>query len=258
MTESRLLIALCTYKERDNLERLIPEIQGVAPDADLLVIDDNSPDGTGELVESLAARDPRIRLIERPGKQGLGTACVLSYRYAIERGYEFLLNLDADFSHPPRFIPDLRACMDRADIAIGSRYVPGGGIVGWGPLRHIMSRGVNCYSRLLLRLPPRDCSGSFRCYRVAKLMQLDFDRIVSHGYAFQEEILYRLHRIGCRFVETPILFEERRYGSSKINWREVAAALWVIFRLGVEGLLGVRVAKRCEQHRREVSGERGA
>jgi dolichol-phosphate mannosyltransferase len=246
VNNSRLLIALCTYNERENLERLIPDIQSHAPDADILVIDDNSPDGTGRLVETLATRDPRIHLIARPGKLGLGTANVRSYEYAIEHGYDFLLNLDADFSHPPRFIPDLRACMDRADVAIGSRYVPGGGIVGWGLLRHIMSRGVNWYTRLLLRLEPRDCSGSFRFYRVSRLAELDFARIVAHGYAFQEEILYRLRRLGCRFVETPIVFEERRYGSSKINWREVLAALWVILRLGVEGLLRVPVAKRSE------------
>ena len=242
MNEPRTLVALCTYNERENVERLVPEIFSHAPDAHVLIIDDGSPDGTGRLADELAAADPRVHALHRAGKQGLGTANVLSYRYAIEHGYEFLLNMDADFSHPPRFIPDLRAGMERADVTIGSRYVPGGGIVGWGPLRHFMSRGVNWYTRLLLRLEPRDCSGSFRCYRVSKLAELDFDRVIAHGYAFQEEILYRLRRIGCRTREVPILFEERRYGSSKINWREVLAALWVIFRLGVEGVFRLRVA----------------
>ena len=257
MSDSRLLIALCTYNERENLERLVPEILGYAPDADVLVVDDSSPDGTGKLAQSMAERDPRVHVIHRPGKQGLGTASVLSYRYAIEHGYELLLNMDADFSHPPRYLPDLRAGMEGADVTIGSRYVPGGSIVGWGPLRHIMSRGVNWYSRLLLRLPPRDCSGSFRCYRVSRLADLDLDRIVAHGYAFQEEILYRLRRLGCRIAERPIVFEERRYGSSKINWQEVAAALWVIFRLGVESLLRVPVVKsrgRVNEERDNAAG----
>jgi dolichol-phosphate mannosyltransferase len=149
--------------------------------------------------------------------------------------------MDADFSHPPSAIPALRSGMDRADVCIGSRYIPGGGIRGWGWMRHFMSRGVNWYTRLFLRLRTKDNSGSYRCYRIAKLSELDFDRIRSKGYAFQEEILYRCRRIGCRFEETPIIFEDRRYGSSKINAKEVIAALWSIFRLSLDNLFGVRV-----------------
>ncbi|MEX0702921.1 MAG: polyprenol monophosphomannose synthase [Planctomycetales bacterium] len=236
MSAPRSLISLCTYNERENLAQIVPEIRAVAPEADILVVDDGSPDGTGRLADEFAANDPHVRVLHRQGKLGLGSAIVAAFRYAIEHGYDYVINLDADFSHPPRYIPDLLAAMDRADVAIGSRYVPGGRIEGWGPKRHFMSRGVNLYARLLLGLPTRDNSGSFRCYRVSLLERLDFDRVRAHGYAFMEEILSRLKRVGCRFVEVPITFEERRHGSSKIDWREAAHALWVIFRLGVENV----------------------
>lgn len=241
MTSERLLVTLCTYNEIENIERLIPEIQAVAPDADVLVVDDNSPDGTGELADKMGESDPRIRVLHREGKLGLGSAILAGFRYGVEHDYDHLINMDADFSHHPRHIAALRECMDRADVGIGSRYVPGGGVVGWGFLRHFMSRGINFYARWLLWLKTKDNSGSYRCYRVSKLKELDFDLVRARGYAFQEEILYRCRRIGCRFEESPITFEDRRYGESKIGWSEVFAALWVIFRLGVENLFGVRV-----------------
>lgn len=237
----RLLITLCTYNERENLDQIVPEIFAVAPDADLLVVDDASPDGTGGLADELAANDGRIRVLHREGKLGLGTAIVAGFRYAIEHGYDFLINLDADFSHHPRYIPALRECMNRVDVAIGSRYVKGGGMLNWGLHRHIMSRSINLYARCLLWLKTLDNSGSYRCYRVSKLAEIDLDRIVARGYAFQEEILYRCRRVGCTFEESPIVFENRRYGESKINKKEVFAALWVIFRLGIENLFRVRV-----------------
>ena len=195
------------------------------------------------LADELAAADARVRVLHRAGKQGLGSATLAGFRDAIEHGYDFVLNMDADFSHDPRHLPAIVECMQRADIAIGSRYVSGGGVEGWGFSRHFMSQGINWYARLWLRLSTRDNSGAFRCYRVAKLAQIDLDRVRSRGYAFQEEILYRCRRVGCRFEETPIVFRDRRYGTSKINWRESAAALWIIFRLGLENLHGAPVAK---------------
>lgn len=239
--QERVLIILCTYNERENIGRLIPEIHHFAPDADVLVVDDNSPDGTGELADELSREDSRIRVMHRSNKAGLGAATLAAFRYAIEQGYDLVINLDADFSHPPAAIPALREEMKRADVSIGSRYIPGGGIQGWGWLRHFMSRGVNWYSRLFLRLRTRDNSGSYRCYRVSKLAELDFDRVRCKGYAFQEEILYRCRRLGCRFQETPIVFEDRQHGESKINFREVVAALWGILWLGVENLFRVPV-----------------
>ena len=231
---SSLLVTLCTYNERENIRQIVPEIHGVAPDAHVLIVDDNSPDGTGELADQLAAADDRIRVLHRPGKLGLGTAILAGMQYAIDHRYEFLINMDADFSHHPRYIPPLREGMQRVDVSIGSRYVPGGGIEGWGVLRHLMSRGVNWYARLLLSLKTKDNSGSFRCYRVATLAQIDFDRIRSRGYSFQEEILYRCRRAGCRFEETPIVFQDRRFGASKISARESFSALWVLFRLALD------------------------
>lgn len=241
MPPARVLIILCTYNERENLVRLIPEIHAFLPHADIVVIDDNSPDGTGKLADEISVSDPRIQVVHRPGKLGLGTAALTGLRFAIERNYDYVINMDADFSHRPQDLPALVYLMYSADVAIGSRYIPGGGVVGWGPDRHFMSRGINWYARLLLRLSTRDNSGAFRCYRVSKLRELDLDKFIARGYAFQEEVLYRCRRIGCRLVETPIVFDERRYGSTKINKLEAIAALWVIFRLGIEGLRGVSV-----------------
>jgi dolichol-phosphate mannosyltransferase len=240
--DSRLLITLCTYNELENLPQLILEIHGEASDAHVLVIDDNSPDGTGALADSLAAQDPRIHVLHREGKLGLGSATVAGFRYAVEHGYDFLLNMDADFSHHPRHIAALRQCMESADVGIGSRYVPGGGVVGWSLKRHFMSRAINLYARLLLGLRTKDNSGAFRCFRVSTLAGLDFDQVRSRGYSFQEEILYMCRRSGCRFEETPITFEDRRFGTSKINWQESVWAVWIIFRLGLDRITRRRVS----------------
>ena len=242
----RLLITLCTYNECENLPKLIPEIHAVAPDADVLVIDDNSPDGTGRLADEMAAADSRIKVLHRAGKLGLGTATVAGFRLAIEQEYEQVLNMDADFSHHPRHLPAIRDCLNRVDVVIGSRYVSGGGVVGWNWRRHFMSRGINFYARLFIGLRTRDNSGSFRCYRVAKLAEIDWNRIRARGYAFQEELLYRCRAVGCSFEETPIVFEDRRFGTSKINWKESVAALWVIFRLGLDRLCRAPVRAKSE------------
>jgi len=239
MPETRkTLIAVATYNEIENLPRLVDEIIRAVPHADLLVIDDNSPDGTGAWCDEKRAADPRIHCLHRTGKLGLGTAIVAGMKYAIEHGYELFVNLDADFSHDPFAIPKLLAAMDTsdrppADVAIGSRYIAGGRIEGWPLRRHVMSRVVNRYSRLLLRLPVKDCSGSFRCYRVARLAELDLDGITSRGYSFFEEILWRLARRGCRMVEVPITFVERKRGRSKINFREAISAIGTITKLGL-------------------------
>jgi len=230
--DRRLLVSLCTYNERDNLTDLIAEIHRYVPSADVLVIDDNSPDGTGLLADKLAAADARIHVLHRPAKAGLGRATVAGFRWGIEQGYDSLINMDADFSHPPRFLPDLLALADEYDVVVASRYVPGGKIVGWNAWRHFMSRSINAYARLMLRLETRDNSGSYRCYRVQQLAALPLDSIRATGYAIQEEILYRCRRAACTFAEVPFTFEERRHGVSKISLREAFSALWVLFRLG--------------------------
>ncbi len=246
----RTLITLATYNEMENLPRLVDEIFAAVPSADLLVIDDNSPDGTGRWCDERAESDQRVHCLHRAGKLGLGTATVAAMQYAIDGGYDYMVNLDADFSHPPRYLPQLIAGLNereegnnrgdwRYDVMIGSRYVSGGKIEGWPLKRHVMSRCVNLYARCLLGLAPRDCSGAFRAYRVDVLRKLDFNAIRSRGYSFQEEILWLLKRAGARFAEIPITFVERQYGQSKINSREAYAALGVILRLGIKNYVRI-------------------
>ena len=234
----KTLVTVATYNEIENLPSLVEEIFRYAPGVDVLVIDDNSPDGTGQWCDRRGEEDARLRCLHREGKLGLGTATIAGMKYGIEHGYKYLLNMDADFSHHPKYIPDLLAGMEPregsvADVMIGSRYVPGGGVEGWPFVRHFMSRGVNFYARWLLGLKPKDCSGSFRCYRVEHLKKIDFADIRSRGYSFQEEILRHLKRKGAAFGETPIVFVDRQRGTSKIDSKEARAALWIILSLGV-------------------------
>ncbi len=249
----RLLVAVATYNEIENLPRLVEEIFEHVPHCEILVIDDNSPDGTGRWCDDHAAAEPRLQCLHRAGKLGLGTAVIAAFRYAIEHSYDYLITMDADFSHHPRYLRDLLAGMNDAsgepakDCMIGSRYVPGGGIEGWPLKRHLMSKGVNTYARLLLSLPIKDCSGNFRCYRVEQLKQIDFDAIISRGYSFQEEVLWHLHRAGTRFGETPITFVDRLHGTSKINAGEAKAALAILFKLGWKNWTGQRPSEADKQ-----------
>jgi dolichol-phosphate mannosyltransferase len=241
-TTSATLVTVATYNEMENLPRLVEEVFCHVPQVDLLVIDDNSPDGTGQWCDQQSASNSRISCLHRSGKLGLGTATIAGMKYAIEHGYRYLLNMDADFSHQPKYLPALLAGMDPpdrppVDVMIGSRYIPGGGVEGWPLKRHLMSRCVNLYARGLLGLRPKDCSGAFRCYRTALLAKLDFAAIRSRGYSFQEEILWRLKRLGARFGETPIVFLERQRGLSKIDSGEATAALKIILRLGMQNYL---------------------
>ena len=241
---ARLVVTVCTYNERENIANLIPLILEALPQADILVVDDNSPDGTAEVVRELGRGDSRVKLLLRTAKEGLGAATLAGFRWAIDSQYDFVLNMDADFSHHPRHLAAVFWGMQSADVTIGSRYVPGGGIVGWSLKRHLMSQGINLYSRVLLGLRTNDCSGAFRCYRISKLREIDFTRFRSRGYAFQEEMLYRCARVGCRIVETPITFEDRIVGQSKINLREMLRAVRDLFLLGLDRLRDtpVRVA----------------
>ena len=237
--QPRVLAALATYNERDNLGPLVREIRAVLPAAHVLVTDDNSPDGTGKLADELAAADPHVHVQHRTGKLGLGTAILAGMRYAIEHGYDHVISMDADYSHHPRYLPALVAGMQRNDVMIGSRYVPGGGTVNWPVSRRLMSGGVNAVSRILMRLPARDTSGGFRCYRVATLRKTQLDNLLSTGYSFQEEMLYRCRRAGARIGETPIIFEDRRAGTSKADLREAVRSISVILRVGLPAFLGL-------------------
>jgi len=234
-----ILVTVATYNERDNLAPLLAEIQESLPSAHMLVIDDNSPDGTGKLADELAEHNPHIHVLHRPGKLGLGTATMQAMRYAMDQNYDLMINMDADFSHPPRYLAALLAGMDRHDVMIGSRYVAGGGSENWPWQRLLISQSVNAIVRLLMRLPARDCSGAFRCYRVSKLRQVPLHKMISRGYSFQQEMLYRCRKVGCRIGETPIIFANRRAGSSKVNGREALRSISLIFYIGLQSFFGM-------------------
>jgi dolichol-phosphate mannosyltransferase len=240
---ARTLVSVATYNEIENLPTLVDEIFRYLPEADLLVVDDNSPDGTGKWCDERGAADSRVKCLHRAGKLGLGTATIAALQYGIDHGYRYVLNMDADFSHPPRNLPDLIEKMEtgrpQVDVCIGSRYCPGGGIENWPPKRRFMSWGVNTYARLLLGLKPRDVSGAYRCYRVELLKKLNFAEFVSKGYSFQEEVLWRVKRAGGRFAETPITFVDRIHGQSKINMTEAKKAILILGRLGVKNWIGL-------------------
>jgi len=243
-SESRLLISLATYNERENLGKLIADIIATVPSADILVIDDNSPDGTGRLADELVQADPRVHVIHRPGKLGLGTALLAGMHYAIQNQYDLFLNMDADFSHPPRYLPGLLAGMSKYDVMIGSRYTEGGATENWPLSRRMISQSVNLMVRVLLRMPVKDASGAYRCYRVSKLKETRLDRVRSRGYSFQQEVLFRCHQAGCKLGEYPILFENRRAGSSKVSLREATRSISMLVWLGVSNLFGLEPRDR--------------
>ena len=225
----RSLIVIPTYNERENIGALLERVFDAAPATDVLIIDDNSPDGTGQVVDALAARDPRVHALHRAGKLGLGTAYVRGFRYAMEEGYDLVFEMDADFSHDPRYLPGFFAAAQNADLVIGSRYIPGGGTPNWSPLRKIISGGGNTFARLVLGIPIHDCTGGYRCYRVAALRTLNLDAISAQGYAFQVELAYNIWRSGYRWREVPIIFEDRRVGQSKMSRKIfIEAFLWVL------------------------------
>ena len=231
-----LLVLIATYNEIDNLPDLVSELLAALPAAHLLVIDDGSPDGTGAWCDRASQGEPRLSVVHRSGKLGLGSATILGMKAGIDRGYELVATLDADFSHPPSRLPALVAPLieDRQlDVVVGSRYTAGGQIEGWPWTRRLMSRWINRFARWVLWLPVRDCSGAFRVYRTAALKQLPPESLRAQGYAYLEEILFRLVRQGARVREVPFVFRDRVKGQTKINWREAVVALLTITKLGL-------------------------
>lgn len=226
MSTDSTLVIIPTYNERDNLRGIVERLLVAVPTTHVLIADDNSPDGTGRLADELAAADERIQVMHRAGKEGLGAAYIAGFRWALERDYDIIIEMDADGSHPPESLPTMiGAVAQGADLAIGSRYVPGGKIVNWPLSRHIISRGGNLYSRLWLGAGVRDITAGFRAYRAAALAELDFDTIESRGYGFQIDMTWRLRQNGRRIVEVPITFTERTVGQSKMSdsiFREAA------------------------------------
>ena len=221
----RALVCLPTYDERDNLVPILEAILANLPAADVLVIDDNSPDGTGRLANEFAAREPRVKVLHRAGKQGLGKAYLAAFAWALERDYGYVIEMDADFSHDPKRLPALLAAAQEADLALGSRYVPGGGTVGWGLARRIISQGGSLYARTILGIPVRDLTGGFKCFRREVLESIDLHTVQCTGYAFQIELTYRAIRRGFQVTEIPIVFADRRVGQSKMSRRIVLEAI---------------------------------
>lgn len=213
----KTLIIIPTYNEIDNLRLLLEQLFTFAPATDVLIVDDNSPDGTGKLADEIHDENPQVQVMHRAGKLGLGTAYIAGFKYAIERGYDAAFEMDADFSHDPRYLPDFLKKIETADLVIGSRYVPGGATPNWSFLRRFISGGGNIYTRTLLGTHIHDWTAGYRCYRRRVLENIDLNSVKTQGYAFQIEMAWRATRRGLKIVETPIVFRDRRVGKSKMS-----------------------------------------
>jgi dolichol-phosphate mannosyltransferase len=224
--DGRVLVVVPTYDERLNLEPVVGRVRSAVPAADVLVVDDASPDGTGEIADRLAAEDDQVHVLHRVGKQGLGSAYLAGFGWGLQRGYDVLVEMDADGSHQPEQLPDLLAALADADLVLGSRWVPGGSVVNWPRSRELLSRGGNTYVRVALGLQLRDATGGFRAFRRETLDKLDLDAVASQGYCFQVDLARRAVSQGLRVVEVPIEFVEREHGVSKMSGAIVREALW--------------------------------
>ena len=235
----KTLVIIPTYNERENLIELLGRVFAQpVDDLHVLIVDDNSPDGTGALAEELKAKDPRVDVMHRAGKLGLGSAYVAGFRYALERDYGAVFEMDADFSHNPDSIPEFLRELEEADLVVGSRYLHGVTVVNWPLMRLVLSYGANLYTRIITGLPLKDATGGYKCFRRQVLQALDWRRVRSDGYGFQIEINFKAWRKGFRIKEIPILFVDRRAGSSKMSRRIVWEAAWMVWRLRVLDLLG--------------------
>jgi dolichol-phosphate mannosyltransferase len=231
----KALLCLPTYDERENLGPMVEAILAAVPQVDILVIDDNSPDGTGLLADELAARDPRVKVLHRAGKEGLGKAYLAGFAWALQRDYGLVLEMDCDFSHDPGYLPGMLAAAGEADLVLGSRYVPGGGTVNWGLARKLISRGGSLYARTILGLRVRDLTGGFKCFRREVLEAIDLPSVECTGYAFQIELTYRAVRRGFTVRELPIVFADRRVGHSKMSRRIVLEAIRKVWSIRLSG-----------------------
>lgn len=234
---SRALVIVPTYNERDNLRPLVGAIFEHLPEAHVLVVDDGSPDGTGALADELAAEDRRVQVLHRTGKLGLGSAYIAGFRHALREGYEYVFEMDADFSHDPKYLKVLLAEAERgADLVIGSRYVVGGGTRNWGLGRQLISRGGGYYARLVLGITVHDPTGGFRCFRRRVLETIDLGTVQTQGYGFQIEMTYRALQLGFDVREVPIVFEDRRVGQSKMSRKIFLEAMTMVWKLRLRGV----------------------
>jgi dolichol-phosphate mannosyltransferase len=233
---SRVLVIIPTYNEAENIPKLLPLVLGQAPDLDVLIVDDGSPDGTAGLVRTMMASDGRIHLIERKSKSGLGTAYVTGFKFAIQHSYDYVFEMDADFSHSPNEIPNFLHTVRDHDLVIGSRYTNGVRVLNWPIRRLMLSYSANVYTRIVTGLPLHDATGGFKCYRRAVLEAIDLDHIKSNGYAFQIEMSYKAWKKGFRLVEIPIIFLDRRSGHSKMSRNIVYEAAFMVWKLRLRSL----------------------
>lgn len=235
----RTLIVTPTYNEKDNLQRFCEAVRGALPDADLMVVDDNSPDGTGAIADAIAAKDEHVTVMHRAGKLGLGTAYIQAFTKGLAEGYDRFFEMDADLSHDVRYLPDfVRALDDGADVVIGSRNIPGGGVEGWGLGRHVISKGGSLYSRTILGLGVKDLTSGYKAFTRRALEAIDIGDIHSNGYSFQIEMTYRALRKGMKVKEVPIVFVDRTAGRSKMSRRIFVEAIGVVWKLRAEALTG--------------------
>ena len=221
------------YNERDNIEIIAKRVRSAVPQAHLLIVDDSSPDGTGEIADKLATGDPHIHVLHRAGKAGLGAAYIAGFRWALEEGYGAIVEMDADGSHQPEELPRLLRALANADLVLGSRYVPGGAVLNWARSRELLSRGGNNYARLMLGLKLKDATGGYRVFRATTLRRIDLDDVDSQGYCFQIDLARRTIEAGLTITEVPITFVERERGASKMSKAIVAEALWRVTGWGI-------------------------
>jgi len=233
----RVLVVIPTYNEADNIKIIVDRVRGAVPQVDILIADDNSPDGTGRIADGLTAGDERVHVLHRPGKQGLGAAYVAGFGWAREHGYEAVVEMDADGSHAPEELPRLLDALSEADAVLGSRYVPGGTVVNWPTSRMLISRGGNLYVRMALGMPFRDATGGYRAYRMPVLDKMEIDSVSSQGYCFQVDLAWRAYRQGFRVTEVPITFADRERGASKMSQSIVREAFWRVTIWGTQSRL---------------------
>jgi dolichol-phosphate mannosyltransferase len=231
----RVAVIMPTYNERANIEAMVGRVRRAVPGADLLVVDDNSPDGTGEVADKLAAEDSHVHVLHRERKAGLGAAYIAGFHWALDQGYDVVVEMDADGSHLPEELPRLLDALAGADLVLGSRYVPGGTVVNWPKSREMLSRGGNTYARLMLGIKLKDATGGYRAYRADTLRKIALDEVESQGYCFQIDLATRAIRAGLRVIEVPITFVERVHGTSKMSRAVVAEALWRVTIWGITG-----------------------
>ncbi len=235
----KTLIVTPTYNEKDNLPRFVDAVRSAFPEADIMVVDDNSPDGTGAIADAIAAKDPKVRVMHRPGKLGLGTAYTQAFRRGLDEGYEWFFEMDADLSHDVKYLPDFVAALEGgADVVIGSRNIPGGGVEGWGIGRHFISKGGSLYSRTILGLDVKDLTSGYKAFTRRALEAIGIEQVHSNGYSFQIEMTYRALRKGMTVKEVPIVFVDRTAGRSKMSRKIFLEAVGVVWRLRAEAALG--------------------